>query len=153
MNTGNLFTRVGGILMLGIFGINVYIGRYDTNLSSLSPVHEQLNWVIAGADLLAAIFLLVKPGNLILKSLGGIVWPIFYIANLFIDVQTRLCLGAPASTCSPTVSDAYQYLILGSAAQEWDLWPYTIRLAIGLAIVILVLSLISLFLRTSKGKR
>jgi hypothetical protein len=153
MNTGNLLTRLGGILMLGVFGINVYIGRYDTNLSSLSPVHEQLNWVIAGADLLAAIFLLVKPGNLILKSLGGIVWPIFYIANLFIDVQTRLCLGAAASTCSPTVSDAYQYLILGSAAQEWDLWPYTIRLAIGLAVVILVLSLISLFLRASKGKR
>jgi len=72
--------------MLGVFGVNVYIGLYDTNLTQISPIHAELNWVIAAADLIAAIFLFVKPGNLIFKSLGGIVWQIFYIANLFIDV-------------------------------------------------------------------
>jgi len=139
--------------MLGVFGVNVYIGLYDTNLTQISPIHAELNWVIAAADLIAAIFLFVKPGNLIFKSLGGIVWPIFYVANLFIDVETRLCLGAPASSCSPTVSDAYQYLILGSAGQEWVLWSYTIRFAIGLAVVVLILSLLSLKFRASKAKK
>ena len=57
--------------MLGVFSVNVYIGLYDTNLTQISPVHTELNWVIAAADLLAAIFLFVKPGNLIFKSLGG----------------------------------------------------------------------------------
>src|SRR5271169_3832426 len=133
--------------MLGVFAVNLYIGLYDTNLSQISPTHEQLNWVIAGADLLAAIFLFVKPRNMIFKSLGGIVWPIFYVANLFIDVETRLCLGAPQNTCSPSVSIAYQYLILGSVNQEWVLWPYTIRLAIGLAVVVLIHSLLSLKFR------
>src|SRR5579862_6967981 len=141
--------------MLGVFGVNVYIGLYDTNLTQISPVHAQLNWVIAAADLLAAIFLLVKPGNMIFKSLGGIVWPVFYVLNLFIDVETRLCLGEPQTVayCSPSVSDAYQYLILGSAGQEWVLWPYTIRFAIGLAMVVLILTLLSLKFRTSKAKK
>jgi len=139
--------------MLGVFGVNVYIGLYDTNLTQISPVHAELNWVIAAADLIAAIFLFVKPGNLIFKSLGGIVWPIFYITNLFIDVETRLCLGAAANTCSPSVSDAYQYLILGSAGQEWVLWPYTIRFAIGLVAVVLILSLLSLRFRAPKTKK
>ncbi len=139
--------------MLGIFGVNLYIGLYDTNLSQVSPVHTELNWVIVAADLLAAIFLLVKPGNLIFKSLGGIVWPIFYVANLFIDVETRLCLGGAETTCSTTVSDAYQYLILGSAGQEWVLWPYTIRFAIGLAVAVLILSLVSLKFRVPKEKK
>jgi hypothetical protein len=139
--------------MLGVFGVNVYIDLYDTNLTQISPVHTELNWVIAAADVLAAIFLFVKPGNLIFKSLGGIVWPIFYIANLFIDVETRLCLGAAETTCSATVSDAYQYLILGSADQEWVLWPYTIRFAIGLVISVLILSLVSFRFRPPKEKK
>jgi hypothetical protein len=135
--------------MLGVFGINVYIGRYDTNLTQISPVHTELNWVIAAADLIAALFLLVKPKNLILKGLGGIVWPVIYIGSLFLDVETRMCLGAAANTCLPSVSDAYQYLILGSASQDWVLWPYTIRLGIALAVIVFVLSLLSLYFRKS----
>jgi len=138
--------------MLGVFAINVYIGRDDTNLTQISPVHAELNWVIAAADLIAALFLLAKPRNLTFKSLGGIVWPGIYIGSLFLDVETRMCLGAATSTCFPSVSDAYQYLILGSAAQEWVLWPYTIRLAIALAVVVLVLSIVSLYFRTPKAK-
>ncbi len=136
--------------MLGVFGINVYIGRYDTNLIQISPVHAEVNWLIAAADLLAVLFLLAKPRNLIFKTLGGIVWPMLYVATLLIDVETKMCLGATANTCLPSVSDAYQYLILGSASQDWDLWPYTIRLAIALVVLTLVLSLVSLNFRTPK---
>lgn len=147
MNTEAVLTRIGGVLMLGVFGLNVYIGLYDTNLAQISPMHQQLNWVIAAADLIAALFLLVKPRTMIFKLLGGIVWPIFFVGSLFLDVETRLCLGAPSNTCLPSVNDAYQYLILGSAGQEWVLWPYTIRVAISLAVITLVLSLVSLYFR------
>jgi hypothetical protein len=139
--------------MLGVFAINVYIGIYDSNLSQLSPLHWDLNWVIAVVDLIAAAILLANPGAIIWKSLAGVVWPVVYVANLFIDVETRLCLGSPASTCSPTVSDAYQYLILGSTNQEWDLWPYTMRLAITLVIIVLILVGLALYLGArGKGK-
>lgn len=136
--------------MLGVFAINLYIGLYDTNLTQISPVHTELNWIIAAADLLAALFLLVKPKNVALKVLGGIIWPITYIASLFVDVETKMCLGAAANTCLPNVSSAYQYLILGSASQDWVLWPYTIRLAISLAVIVFVLSVFSLYFRASK---
>jgi len=138
--------------MLGVFGINVYIGLYDTNLAQISPMHQQLNWVIAAADLIAALFLLAKPKSMILKVLGGIVWPVLFIGSLVLDVETRLCLGAPANTCLPSVSLAYQYLILGSKGQEWVLWPYTIRLGISLAVLTFVLTLISLYFRSRRTK-
>ena len=138
--------------MLGVFAINIYIGLYDTNLTQISPVHAELNWVIAAADLLAALFLLVKPRNIVFKVLGGILWPIVYIGSLFVDVETRMCLGAAANTCLATVSDAYQYLILGSAGQDWVLWPYTIRLAISLAVIVFLFSIFSLYFRATAQK-
>jgi len=141
----SLVARLGGVVMLGVFGINVYIGLYDTSLAQLSPLHWELNWLIAVVDLVAAVVLLVQLRNTILNSFAGIVWPVVYVANLLLDVETRLCLGTPVSTCSPTVSDAYQYLILGSASEEWVLWPYTIRLAIALVILTLILVSIAFF--------
>jgi len=151
LRTNDLLARAGGAVMLGVLAINVYIGAYDANLSAVSPLHWDLNWVLAAVDLAAAAILLANPRGIVWKSLAGVVWPAVYVANLFIDVETRLCLGTPASTCSPTVSDAYQYLILGSANQDWDLWPYTIRLAIGLAILSLILVVLSLYLGGRKG--
>jgi hypothetical protein len=133
--------------MLGVFAINVYIGLYDANLSQLNPAHWDLNWLIAVADLVAATILLASPRSFVWKSLAGIMWPIAYVASMVLDVETRLCLGAQASACSPTVSDAYQYLILGSAEQEWILWQYTIQLAIALVLLALILTLLSLYLR------
>jgi FtsH-binding integral membrane protein len=152
LDTESGLARIGGLSMLGVFAINVYIGLYDTNLSQISPQHEMVNWVIAAADLIAALFLLVKPRNMALKILGGIVWPVLYIGTLAIDVETRLCLGAPSNTCLASVSDAYQYLILGSAGQEWVLWPYTIRLGITLAVITFVLSVVSLYFRNRTKK-
>jgi hypothetical protein len=139
--------------MLGVFGINVYLGLYDSNLQiAVNHLHYEINWVLAAADFLAAVFLLVAPRKLILKALGGILWPVVYIGSLFVDVETRMCLGAPAKACFPSVSDAYQYLVLGSSAQGWAAWPYTIQLGISLAIITFVLSLISLYFRKSKMK-
>jgi len=139
--------------MLGVFGVNVYLGLYDTNLQiAVNHLHYEINWLLAVADLLASLFLLVAPRKLILKALGGILWPVAYIGSLFVDVETRMCLGAPAKACFPSVSAAYQYLILGSAAQEWAAWPYTIRLGISLAVITFVLSLLSLYFRRSKMK-
>ena len=146
-----MIARVAGALMLGVFAINLYIGLDDSNLSQLNSVHYYVNWVIAAADIIAALLLFAKPKSVIWKSLAGTAWPIAYIATLFIDVETRLCLGTNAH-CFPNVSDAYAYLILGSKGQGWDLWPYTIRVAIGLQVAILILTAVSLalYLRESK---
>ncbi len=140
--------------MLGVFGTNVYLGLYDTNLGlPINHIHYEINWVLAAADLLAAIFLFATPRKLILKSLGGIVWPILYIGSLFLDVETRMCLGSSSGACFPSVSAAYQYLILGSSGLvEQSIWPYTIRFGIALAVITLVLSLISLYFRKPKMK-
>jgi hypothetical protein len=137
--------------MLGVFAINLYIALYDTNLSQLSPLHSELNWIIAIVDFVAAVFLLAKPASLLWKSFAGIVWPIVYIGSLVLDVETRLCLGSSASTCAPTVSDAYNYLILGSSLEDWVLWPYTMRLAIGLVVIAIILSVISLTLQVRES--
>jgi len=144
-----ILARAAGVVMLGVFGINVYIGIYDTSLAQLSPTHAQLNWVIATADLIATVLLFVKPRSLIWKTLAGMVWPLAYVGSLFLDVETRLCLGASATSCFPSTTDAYNYLILGSSGEEWVLWPYTIRLAIALAVLVLVLTVGSLYFKTS----
>jgi len=145
MQKSDILAHSGGVLMLGVLAINVYIGIYDTNLSQISPLHWDLNWVIAAVDLAAGVILIANPEGIVWKSLAGVVWPVVYVANLFIDVETRLCLGTSVSTCSPTVSDAYRYLILGSANEEWDLWPYTIRFAIALVTITLILVAFSLY--------
>ncbi|SRR5579875_241185 len=134
--------RVGGILMLGVFAVNVYLGIYDTNLSQV-PLHWDLNWVIAAVTLIAAILLLAKPLNAPLVTLAGIVWPIVYVASLAVDVYTKMCLGA--SYCWPSRTAAFQYLILNNPNAEgggWKLFPYTIPIALGLLFVTFVLSII-----------
>jgi hypothetical protein len=154
LNTGGFLTRIGGVLILGVFGINVYLGLYDSNLQlAVNRTHYEINWVLAAASLIAALFLLAKPRNLILKSLGGIIWPVLYIGSLFLDVETKLCLGSSSAACFPSVSAAYQYLILGSSAiVPQTIWPYTIRLGIALAVITLVLTLVSLYFRKPKVK-
>ena len=150
MERNVLLARTAGVAMLGVFAINVYVGVYDTNLAQLSPTHEQLNWVIAAADLVAAFVLFMKPKSTIWRALGGIVWPLAYVGSLFLDVETRLCLGASATSCFPSTANAYNYLILGSSGEEWVLWPYTIRLAITLAVLTLILTGLSLYFKRAK---
>ena len=102
-------------------------------------IHYYLNWAIAAVDLIAAGFLFVRARSRLWVILAGVVWPLVYFASLILDFETRLCLGSNIN-CWPSVADAYQYLILGSAAQGWTLWPYTIPLQIVLMSIAIVLS-------------
>lgn len=129
--------------MFGGFVLTMYIGLYDSNLSTYSSIHYYLNWVIAAVDLLAVAFLFLKSTSKILALLAGVAWPLVYFASLVLDFETRLCLGSSLN-CWPSVSDAYQYLILGSAAQGWTLWQYTVPLQLFLMGAAVVLSSLNL---------
>ncbi len=150
MNAATL-SRVGGILMLGVFLVNVYLGLYDTNLSKFNPLHYELNWVIAVATLVAAALLLAMPASRLSVLLAGVLWPLIYIASLMVDVSTQLCSGAPASSCWPSTSAAFDYLILNQASipgadgYGWMLAP-VIPIAIVLLVVVLLLSLASILM-------
>lgn len=129
--------------MFGVAGFNIYIGLYDTTLGQLNTLHHNLDWVLAAIAIAAAILLLVKPGSRVMTLLAGAIWPVSYVISLFIDVETRLCLGTNFN-CWPSVAGAYSYLILGSSVEGWVLWPLTIPVVIVLLLAVVVLSLISL---------
>jgi hypothetical protein len=120
---------ISGGLLFGGFLITTYIGLYDANLSTYSSLHYELNWTIAAVDLIAVGLLFLKRMSRTWIFLAGVVWPLLYFASLVLDFETRLCLGSNIN-CWPSVADAYQYLILGSAVQGWTLWTYTIPLQI-----------------------
>src|SRR5579864_8639152 len=86
--------RVAGILMLGVFAINVYIGLRDTNLIPApglgNVTHYYLNWLMALVDIIAAGVLSISPLRRMWVLLGGVVWPIVYVIGLAVDVQIRL---------------------------------------------------------------
>ncbi len=146
-----MLSRIAGVLMLAVFGLNVYIGLYDRTLTQLNTVHYTLNWLIVVVDLVAAIVLLAMPRSISWVSLGGIVWPIVFIFFLFIDIETTLCLGTNFN-CWPSITDAYDYLILGSSTEGWVLWPYTMRFVIALLIAVIILSIASLRLGSGEFK-
>ncbi|MGI0078739.1 MAG: hypothetical protein ACRECH_03870 [Nitrososphaerales archaeon] len=151
----NMLTRIAGVLMLGVFAINVYLGLYDTNLSSLNSLHYYLNWVIAVVSLVAAGLLLSMPRSKMWVALGGILWPIVYVGSLAADVETYLCSGAPASSCWPNHTAAFEYLILnysnipGAKGFEWKLAP-VMPIALALLFIVFVLSIYSVY---SMGKK
>lgn len=140
--------------MIGVFLINVYLGLYDTNLSTLNPLHHDLNWLIAVVDIVAAGVLFSKPRSRMWVALGGIIWPIVYVASLGVDVETYLCGGAPASSCWPSHTAAFDYLILnyasipGAKGFEWKLAP-VMPIALTLLLIVFLLSIYSLY---SMGK-
>ena len=137
------FSWISGVLLFGGFVITLYIGREDANLSTYSSLHYYLNWLIATVDLIAVGMLFVKARSKIWVLLAGVVWPLVYFASLVVDFETRLCLGSNIN-CWPSVSDAFQYLILGSQAQGWTLWTYTVPLQITLMSVAVILSAVNL---------
>lgn len=135
-------SRISGCLLFGGFVMTLYIGLYDANLSTYSSLHYYLNWVIAVVDLVAVGILFLKSKSRIWVLLAGVVWPLLYFSSLVLDFETRLCLGSNVN-CWPSVSDAYQYLILGSAAQGWTLWTYTVPVQIALMSLAVILSAIN----------
>ena len=87
--TSSLYARIAGVLTLGVFAANVYIGLYDKVLQEVK-VHWYLDWVIAALSLVAAGLLLAKPLTRWTVVLGGVVWPVVYVASLGFDVYTKL---------------------------------------------------------------
>ncbi|MGH2639143.1 MAG: hypothetical protein ACRDF4_07695 [Rhabdochlamydiaceae bacterium] len=137
-----LLPRISGVLMLGVFSINSYIGLKDSVLSKLQPVHEIANFFIAVADLIAASILMsYGQGRFSLVFLSGFIWPVVFIVSLAADIETRMCLFTNVN-CFASVSDAYEYLILGRASQGWKLWVYTFPTAISLLLAIIALTLV-----------
>lgn len=145
--------RVAGILLLGVFAINTYLGVFDSNLkgqltSSTNgiPLHWYINWVIAAITLVAAVTLISSPLSALWVTLSGIVWPIVYVGGLGFDVYTRLCAGG--GYCWPSKTAAFQYLILNNPNAPgggWNLFPFTIPTAIGLLFIAWVLSAWALY--------
>jgi len=143
-----MLSRISGILLLGVFAVNIYLGLYDTNLRQFNPTHYDLNWLIAIVSLIAGLILILRPKSKALLTLGGIVWPVVYVLSLGIDVETKLCSGAPSSSCWPSHTAAFDYLVLNysnipnAAGYGWKLAP-VMPVAILLLGIVFILSLIS----------
>jgi len=144
-----ILSRVSGILLLGVFAVNIYLGLYDTNLKQFNPTHYDLNWLIAIVSLVAGLLLILRPKSRTWLTLGGIIWPVVYVLSLGVDVETKLCSGAPASSCWPSHTAAFDYLILNYASIPnvasyfgWKLAP-VMPVAIALLALVFILSLIS----------
>lgn len=135
--------------MAVVFAINVYLGVADSNLRQFNVVHYYLDWVIAVVSIVSAIFLLSKPKSVPLVSLSGIAWPVVYVSSLAADVLTRLCLGASSSSCWPSKTAAFYYLILNYSSipnapgYGWKLFPGIMTLDIAALAVVFVISVIS----------
>jgi hypothetical protein len=142
-------TRAAGGFTLGAFALNLYIGLYDTNLSTYQPLHWDLNWVLVAAGAISGFLLIRYPRSMKMVLLGGVVWPIAYVASLAIDVYTRLCLGGNQLYCYPSKTAALDYLIYNNAnipgAIGWKLWPDTIPLALAFLAIAFVISAVTLF--------
>jgi hypothetical protein len=133
--------RVSGVLMLGVFSLNAYIGLKDTVLSKLQPTHEGINFFFALLDLAAAsILIYYADGRRFWVLLGGVVWPVTYLVSLVVDLESRMCLFS-GQNCFSSVYTSFEYLILGEARQGWLLWPYTMIVAILLLVLTIGLSI------------
>lgn len=139
-NSSIIWPRLSGVLMLGVFSVNAYIGLKDTELSKLQPLHETANFVIAILDLVAAsILLYYASGRRSWIFLSGVTWPLVYLLSLFADVESKMCLFS-GQNCFSSVNTSFQYLILGERSQGWRLWPYSMITAIFLLSSIIALS-------------
>lgn len=132
--------------MLGVFLVNIYLGLYDTTLSTYNTAHYYSNWAIALVTLVAAFLLLLRPGSRMWVAVAGVVWPLVYLLSLGVDVSTDLCLGSSAAFCWPSTSASFDYLILNSAnisgapGYGWTLAP-VMPFAVALLVIVFLLSL------------
>ena len=143
---------IAGLLMFGVFAVNAYIGLKDGNLADYSPLHLELNWLMAAVDVVAGVVLLVKRKSMIWVLLSGIVWPAVYFISLAIDIMTDLCLGGGTS-CWASPADAFKYLILGDANEGWLLWQYTMLTGITLLVIVVALSLVTVMALRYRSKQ
>lgn len=133
-------SQTAGVLTLGVFAINVYLGLYDESLSDNAP-HFYANWVIAAVRPVAALLLLLKSRSQGIISLAGILWPVLYTLALIGDVYTRMCAGVSAESCCPSRTVAFDYLILNEAningASGWG-WKLAPVMPIDVALLVLI---------------
>ncbi|MHB1909013.1 MAG: hypothetical protein ACYCQJ_09115 [Nitrososphaerales archaeon] len=146
MNPKNLVYASGAVMAI-VFLLNLYVALSDKNLNPSVTPHYYLNWMITITDIVAFVLLFLKPTKDNLVALSGVVWPLVYIGSLGIDIESRLCLGAPASTCFPSITDAENYLLFGSTSYvPVYYWPYTFALIIVLLLLVVGLTGIYFFL-------
>lgn len=138
--------------MFLIFALNLYVGLVDRNMfippNIVITPHYYLNWVLTIVDVIASAILFVKPTKNQLVILSGIVWPLVYIGAIAIDIESRLCIGAPSSSCFPTISAAENYLLFGSTSYMAVVyfWQYTFTVILLLLIAVLAFSFLGLYL-------
>ncbi len=141
-------SRISGVLLIGVFAINAYIGADDKILQS-APPHLYTNWALAAISLVAALLLFLKPKNMIMIGIAGVIWPILYVGSLAFDVATTLCFGLSNSFCWSSKTTAFDYLILNETnipgQQGWTLVQGVVPIAIVLLFVAFILSLYSIF--------
>jgi hypothetical protein len=143
---------VAGTLMFLVFALNLYVGLVDRNLffppNTVETPHYYFNWAIAIIDIVSSGILFLKPTKKQLVVLSGIVWPFVYIGAIAIDIESKLCIGAPSSTCFPTISAAENYLLFGSTSYMAVVyfWQYTFTLILVLLVAVLAFSLVGLYL-------
>ena len=140
---------IAGLLMFGVFAVNAYIGLKDGNLADYSPLHLELNWLMAAVDVVAGVVLIVARNSIRWVSLSGIVWPAVYFLSLAVDIMTDLCLGGGSCWASPTA--AFKYLILGDSG--WLLWKYTMLTGITLLVIVVALSLVTVMALRYRSKQ
>jgi hypothetical protein len=138
-------TYASAVSMFLIFILNLYVGLVDRNLflppNTIITPHYYLNWLITVIDLVASAVLFIRPKKLELLVLSGIVWPLVYLGGLGLDVASRLCLGAPASTCFPSADASAGYLFFGSSTYlQAYFWPYTFTMITVLLVLTLILT-------------
>lgn len=144
--------------MLLVFAINTYLGLADSNLRNFNVAHYYLDWLIVAVSLMAAVMLFLRPRSKALVILSGIVWPTVYLGSLAVDVLTRLCLGASSTSCWPSRSAAFDYLILNrvnisnAPGYGWKLLPGVMPLDISLLLIVLIISVTSVLASRSNSQ-
>jgi hypothetical protein len=153
---GRLLIYAAGSLMFVIFALNLYVGLVDRNLfippNTVVTPHYYLNWAITIVDAVSAAVLFVKPTRNQLVALSGIIWPLVYIGSIAIDIESKLCIGAAASSCFPTISDAENYLLFGnSSLLVVYFWQYTFALILILLTIVVALSSLGLYISNKRS--
>jgi hypothetical protein len=155
LNSRLLIYGAGSMLFI-IFALNLYVGLVDRNMfmgpNVVITPHYYANWVITIVDIILSGILFMSLNRRLL-ALSGIVWPLVYIGLILLDIESRLCVGAPSSSCFPTVSAAESYLLLGkSSFVTVYFWQYTFLLILSLLVVSAALSFLGLYLPNKEKK-
>jgi hypothetical protein len=141
-----------GTMLFFAFALNLYVGLVDRNMIAppnivITP-HYYVNWIITVINVVCSGILFLSATNKKwLFAASGIVWPLFYIGLIVADIESKLCFGAAASTCFPSVASAEEYLLFGkSTVVTVYFWPYTFMVILILLVLSVALCSLGLYL-------